>query len=203
MEINPGYLKLIPQYPVVRSLLANPKAHVWVDDGRRWLIAHPKAKYDLIIANTTYHWRDHTTTLLSTEFFRLVRSHLNTGGLYYFNTTESDQTIATALGVFPYGFRIFNFLAVSDSPITFDTSMWLSVMRRYQIDGRFLFDPADPVSQQVLANYATLPETLDGPPVFMSLETSDSMRRRLGKLRLITDDNMGLEWEPHVFIPWH
>jgi hypothetical protein len=81
--------------------------------------------------------------------------------------------------------------------------MWLSVMRRYKIDGRFLFDPADPVSQQVLANYATLPETLDGPPVFMSLETSDSMRRRLGKLRLITDDNMGLEWEPHVFIPWH
>ena len=203
VEINPGYLKLIPQYPVVRSLLANPKVHVWVDDGRRWLIAHPEAKYDLIIANTTYHWRDHTTTLLSTEFFRLVRSHLNTGGLYYFNTTESNQTIATALSVFPYGFRISNFLAVSDSPITFDTSMWLSVMRRYKIDGRLLFDPADPVSQQVLANYATLPETLDGPPVFMSLETSDSMRRRLGKLRLITDDNMGLEWEPHVFIPWH
>ena len=110
--------------------------------------------------------------------------------------------MATALSVFPYGFRIVNFLAVSDSPITFNTPMWLSLMSRYKIDDRYLFDPADAVSQQVLANYATLPRTLDGPPVFMSLETSDSLRERLGKLRLITDDNMGLEWEPHVIFPW-
>src|SRR4029077_16304030 len=55
VEINPGYLKLIPQYPVVRSLLTNPKVRVNVDDGRRWLIAHPEEKYDLIVANTTYH----------------------------------------------------------------------------------------------------------------------------------------------------
>jgi spermidine synthase len=202
VEINPGYLKLIPQYPVVRSLLTNPKVHIYVDDGRRWLIAHPTTKYDLILANTTYHWRDHASTLLSVEYLRMIRLHLNPGGIYYFNTTDSDETIATALSVFPYGFRIFNFLAVSDSPIQFNADMWLSVLRRYQIEGRFVFDSADPLSQQVLANYATLPRTLDGPPVFMSLETSGSLRRRLGKLRLITDDNMGLEWEPHVEIPW-
>jgi spermidine synthase len=202
VEINPGYLKLIPQYPVVRSLLTNPKVHVYVDDGRRWLIAHPEEKYDLILVNTTYHWRDHASTLLSVEFLRMARQHLNPGGIYYFNTTESDETIATALSVFPYGFRIFNFLVVSDSPIQFNTEMWLSVLRRYKIDGRFVFDSADPLSQEVLANYATLPRTLDGPPVFMSLETSDSLRRRLNKLRLITDDNMGLEWEPHVVLPW-
>jgi spermidine synthase len=182
--------------------LTNPKVHIYVDDGRRWLIAHPTATYDLILANTTYHWRDHASTLLSVEYLRMIRLHLNPGGIYYFNTTDSDETIATALSVFPYGFRIFNFLAVSDSPIQFNTDMWISVLRRYKIDGRFVFDSTDPLSQEVLANYATLPRTLDGPPVFMSLETSGSVRKRLGKLRLITDDNMGLEWEPHVEIPW-
>jgi spermidine synthase len=202
VEINPAYLQLIPQYPVVSSLLTNPKVHVHVDDGRRWLIAHPDEKYDLIVANTTYHWRDHASTLLSVEFYRLIRPHLNSGGIYYFNTTESAETIATALSVFPYGFRVFNLLAVSDSPITFNTQMWLSVLGRYKIDGRNLFDPADPVSQRVLAKYALLQRTLDGPPTFMSIETSDSIRKRLGKLRLITDDNMGLEWEPHVIFPW-
>jgi spermidine synthase len=202
VEINPAYLQLIPHYPVVSSLLTNPKVHVHVDDGRRWLIAHPDEEYDLIVANTTYHWRDHASTLLSVEFYRLIRSHLNPGGIYYFNTTESDETIATALSVFPYGFRVFNLLAVSDSPITFDTQKWLSVLGRYKIDGRNLFDPADPVSQRVLAKYALLQRTLDGPPTFMSIETSNSIRRRLGKLRLITDDNMGLEWEPHVEFPW-
>jgi spermidine synthase len=202
VEINPGYLQLIPQYPVVRSLLTNPKVHVVVDDGRRWLVAHPEEKYDLIVVNTTYHWRDHASTLLSVEFFRLARPHLNTGGIYYFNTTESNETAATALSVFPYGLRIFNFLAVSDSPIPFNTQLWLSVLGRYKIDGRALFDPADPVSQRVLARYALLERTLDEPPAFMSIETADSMRRRFGKLRLITDDNMGLEWEPHVIFPW-
>jgi spermidine synthase len=203
VEINPGYLKLIPQYPVVRSLLTNPKVHVYVDDGRRWLIAHPERKYDLIVVNSTYHWRDHASTLLSVEFLRLVRPHLNAGGIYYFNTTESGETIATALSVFPFGLRISNFLAVSESAISFNTDLWLSVLRQYKIDGRNLFDPVDPASQQVLAGYALLPRTLDGPPSFMTLETSDSLRKRLGKPRLITDDNMGLEWEPNVEIPWH
>lgn len=203
VEINPGYLKLIPQYPVVRSLLTNPKVHVYVDDGRRWLVAHPEQKYDLIVVNSTYHWRDHASTLLSVEFLRLVRPHLNADGIYYFNTTESSETIATALSVFPYGLRISNFLAVSDSAIPFNTELWLSVLKRYKIDGRNLFDPIDPASQQVLAGCALLARTLDGPPSFMTLETSDSLRKRLGKPRLITDDNMGLEWEPNVEIPWH
>ena len=29
------------------------------------------------------------------------------------------------------------------------------------------------------------------------------MRARMGNPRLITDDNMGLEWEPNVDITWH
>jgi spermidine synthase len=202
VEINPGYLELIPQYPVVRSLLSNPKVHVYVDDGRRWLVAHPLEKYDLIVANTTYHWRDHSSTLLSVEFLRLVRPHLNSGGIYYFNTTESDETMATALSVFPYGLRVFNVLAVSDSPIDFDAGTWSSMLQGYKIDGRPVFEPGNPASQSALAVYTSLPDTLQQPPTFLGLESSDSLRKHLGRLRLITDDNMGLEWEPHVNIPW-
>jgi spermidine synthase len=43
IEINSGYLQLIPQYPVVNSLLRNPRVHIYLDDGRRWLLAHPGA----------------------------------------------------------------------------------------------------------------------------------------------------------------
>jgi spermidine synthase len=202
VEINPGYLQLIPQYPVVRSLLTNPKAHVYVDDGRRWLIAHPDETYDLIVSNTTYHWRDHASTLLSVEFYRLIRAHLKPGGVYFFNTTESNETMATALSVFPYGLRVINFLAVGDSPIEFNPSLWLSVLRRYKIDGSLVFDEAEPTSRTVLTDYALFTKTRNQPPAFFGLESSDSIRRRLGKLRLITDDNMGLEWEPHVDFPW-
>ena len=202
VEINPGYLKLIPDYPVVRSLLQNPKLHLYVDDGRRWLVAHPGERYDMIVTNATYHWRDHSTTLLSREFFQLIRAHLNPGGLYYFNTTESDETIATALKVYPYALRIINFVIVSDAPIRFDKQRWVNLLNDYRIDGQKTFDPMNPKTPVVLAAYGALADSLQGPPRFLGLENSDSLRKRLGSQRLITDDNMGREWVANVEVPW-
>jgi hypothetical protein len=166
-------------------------------------MAHPTEKYDLIVSNTTYHWRDHASTLLSTEFLQLARLHLNPGGIYYFNTTESNETMATALSVFPHGIRVINFLGVSDSPIPFDTDLWLSILLRYRLEGHALFDPLDLKSQRVLLAYRALGTTLGQPPRFFGLESGESLRNRLGKLRLITDDNMGLEWERNVTISAH
>ncbi len=110
--------------------------------------------------------------------------------------------MATALSVFPYGMRVLNFLAVSDSPIHFDRNLWFSTLEEIQIDGQHLFDPANPATQRVFARYARLDESLQRQPVFNGLETGDSLRQRIGKLRVITDDNMGLEWEPNVQFPW-
>ncbi|HMC29160.1 MAG TPA: fused MFS/spermidine synthase, partial [Verrucomicrobiae bacterium] len=200
VEINPGYLELIKQHSVVRSLLVNPKAHIYVDDGRRWLLAHPNEKYDLIVTNSTYHWRDHASTLLSADFYRLARQHLQPGGIYYFNSTESDEALATGMSVFPYGLRVINFLAVSDSPIEFNANRWIALLREYRIDGRSLFDPLDPSTQRVLNAYQALAQTLHQPPRFLGLETGESLRSRLGNQRLITDDNMGLEWDSNVKI---
>ena len=203
VEINPGYLQLIPQYAMVRSFLHNPKVHVYVDDGRRWLLAHPQTRYDAVITNTSYNWRDHSSVLLSADFLRLMRTHLNPGGIYYFNTTESDETIATALHVFQYGLRVINFVAVSDSPIAVDKDRWISTLRRYTIDEMTVFDPVDPAAQKTLAAYIALADTLKEPPRFMGLESAESLRLRLGKLPIITDDNMGLEWSRNFIVPWH
>jgi spermidine synthase len=203
VEINPGYLQLIPQYPMVQSFLKNPKVHVYADDGRRWLLAHPGARYDAIVTNTSYNWRDHSSVLLSADFFLLARAHLNPGGIYYFNTTESDETIATALHVFPYGLRVINVVAVSDSPMAVDKDRWMSILRRYTIDGKTMFDPLDPAAQKMLAGYMALADSLKEPPRFFGLESSDSLRLRTAKRLIITDDNMGLEWSSNFTVPWH
>jgi hypothetical protein len=188
---------------MVQSFLQNPKVHVYADDGRRWLLAHPQARYDAIVTNTSYNWRDHSSVLLSAEFFELARKHLNPGGVYYFNTTESDETIATALRVFPYGMRVINCLAVSDSPMSIDKDRWISILRRYSIDGKTMFDPMDPAAPKMLAGYMALAETLKEPPRFLGLESSDSLRLRTAKRLVITDDNMGLEWSSSFTVPWH
>jgi len=203
VEINPGYLQLIPQYPVVRSFLQNPKVHIFIDDGRRWLVAHPDARYDVIICNSTYFWRDHSTGLLSAEYIELAHEHLNPGGIYYFNTTESAETMATAMHIFPYGLRVINILAVSDSPIRVDTVRWIDTLRQYKIDDRFLFDPADALAQQTLTEYVRFANSINLPPVQVGLEGSDSLRKKYSRDRLITDNNMGREWELDIPIPWH
>jgi spermidine synthase len=203
VEINPGYLQLITQYSMVRSFLQNPKAHIYIDDGRRWLLAHPGVRYDAIIANTTFNWRDHSTGLMSVEFLKQIRAHLNPGGVYYFNTTESDDSIATALRVFPHGLRVINCLAVSDSPISVDKERLIEILRRYKIDSKSVFDPLNPAVQDALAAYLALVDTLSARPRPVGMESSDSLRARLGRRLIITDDNMGLEWQSNPPIPWH
>jgi spermidine synthase len=202
VEINPGYLQLIPQYPMVRSILKNPKVHVWIDDGRRWLLAHPQERYDLIVSNASFYWRDHVTHLLSVEFLQIIRSHLNKGGIFYYNTTESDDAIATGLHVFPYGLRVLNFLAASDSPIEVNKKSWLETLCQYKIDGAYVLDPINPNSQRVLDTYSILADSVRSRPASVGMEGDASLRARLGNRPIITDDNMGWEWRGGVVIPW-
>jgi spermidine synthase len=194
VEINPGYLSLIQDYPEVESLLHNPRVHITVDDGRRWLISHPENRYDAIIANTSFYWRDHSSVLLSADFLEIVRPHLNPAGVYFYNTTGSDDVVATALRVFPYGLRVQNFVAVSDSPIDFNETRWMSVLMRYKIDGKPVFDPTDTGSGATLRHYAAMVENLDKTTQFDAIETSRSLNARLQNRLIITDGNMGWEW---------
>jgi spermidine synthase len=201
VEINPGYLRLIPQYPQVASLLTNPKVTVVVDDGRRWLIRHPDRKFDLSVMNVSVHGRVHSTHVLSVEFLDLVRRHLNPGGIHFFNTTWSPESMLSGVTTFKYGLRIFNFLAVSDSPIVPDKRLLEERLRAFTIDGRPVFDERLPAHRQALEKIVAMvdsADTTDGSDrLNESWETGERLRQRLQRLAgvgIITDDNMGSEW---------
>lgn len=197
VEINPGYLQLIQSRPNVASLLTNPKVQIEIDDGRRWLIAHPDRKFDFILMNTTHNWRANASNLLSVEFLQLLRQHLNRGGVAYYNTTSSGEVQRTGATVFSYALRISNFLAVSDSPIDFDRERCRRVLTTYTIDGRAIFDPSKPAYRTALEHVVALPYSNSeqvGQYIDESLETRSSLLTRLSGERLITDDNMGTEW---------
>jgi len=194
VEINPGYLQLIAKYPMVSSVLQNPKVHIYVDDGRRWLMAHPDEKYDAIVANTSFHWRDHSSQVLSKEYLGIIKSHLLPGGVYYYNATESEDVYATGLHEFGYGIRVISFLAVSDSEIVLDKERWLAVLNQYTIDGKRMFDPANPRTPAVLAAYSAFVDSVKEPPRLLGLEGGNVLGQRIGPRHIITDDNMGAEW---------
>lgn len=211
VEINPGYLKLIAKYPVVASLLHNPKVEIVIDDGRRWLNRHPDRTFDAIVQNTTFYWRTNATDLLSSEYLRLTAAHLREGGVILYNTTGSLRAQRTACTAFPGGFRVFNAIVVSPQPIAPDPARFRRTLVAYRIDGRPLLDVADPRQRARLDEIVSM-LTPAGQPTEV-LEDCASILARSSGLRLITDDNMGEEWtgllttDPllrrlHALLPW-
>lgn len=120
VEINPGYLELTRHYPAVRGILTDPRVRIHVDDGRRWLKRHPEEKFDLIVMNTTFHFRAYTTLLLSREFLADARRHLRPGGLMAWNSTTSGDVFKTAAAVFPYVYKAQTFVVAGNEPVVLD-----------------------------------------------------------------------------------
>ncbi len=195
VEINPGYLRLIRQVPEVASVLRNPKVHIEIDDGRRWLVRNPDRKFDVIVMNTSYNWRSNMSNLLSVEFLQLVRRHLSPGGVHFFNTTESTEALSTGLSVFPYGMRLMNFMVVSDTPLPLDVDRWRSVLANYKIDNQPMFDLSQELPRRRLNEMLSLTATMDSSAEMgFSVESASHIRARAAGVRIITDDNMGTEW---------
>jgi spermidine synthase len=196
VEINPGYLRVIPQYAQVASLLRNPKVEIIIDDGRRWLLRNPDKKFDVIVMNTTFHWRDHASNILSTEFLELVRRHLKPGGVHYYNTTGSFEAMLTGATVFPYSLRVITFMAVSDSPIPVDKERWRKVLLEYQIDGKPVFNLSRKEDRERLDEVLSLADSTAPVPInqVVAMETGATFKQRFRGRRIITDDNMGTEW---------
>jgi spermidine synthase len=196
VEINPSYLQLIRQYPEVAGVLRNPKVSIVIDDGRRWLARNPGQKFDLIVQNTTFHWRAHITNLLSVDYLRIIRQHLAAGGVFYYNTTDSDEVLQTGTAVFPYALRVVNFLAVSDSPLVVDREAWAKALVSYSIEGKPVLNLELARDRQVLADVLAMADSLGRPGSGASgaMEYGETIRRRTRGKRIFTDDNMGAEW---------
>jgi spermidine synthase len=208
IEINPGYLGLIEQYPEQTQILSDPRVEIIIDDGRRFLNRTDET-YDAIIINTTYNWRSQISNLLSVEFNELIQAHLKPGGLYQFNTTGSAESIQAAFEVFPYVAGVLNHVIVSDTPFDVNKARWESILRSYEIYGEPVFDLSLNEHQEHLDWLLAQAELLytEPPPDWAYAVgweyflPQPHMRLAAGDAVPITDDNMGTEW-PDPEIEW-
>ncbi len=185
IEINPGYLELIGRHSEVSGILKNPKVSMVIDDGRRWLKRNPDRKFDAIIMNTTWHFRSMASNLLSREFLELAKSHLNPGGILYYNTTESNSVVKTGATVFPYALRYVNFLAVSEAPLHIDPHEFERFLLAYTIEGKPILDISREPDRLALAKIL---KSLD------EVEKSEKILERTAQDEIVTDDNMAPEF---------
>jgi len=146
------------------------------------------------VQNTTWHWRAHITNLLSEDYFAIIRTHLAPGGFFYFNTTSSADVQKTAASFFPHALRVYNFMAVSDSPLTLDKARWKKVLEDNRIDGEPACDRPDEEGQKLMTELLVRADTIHAAPIDSGLEARASVLARTQAALTVTDDNMVPEW---------
>jgi ubiquinone/menaquinone biosynthesis C-methylase UbiE len=197
VEINPSYLELIKNSPKISSILDNPKVKIKIDDGRRWLKSNPEKKFDLIIMNTTFHWKNFASNVLSTEFLGIIRTHLKPGGMHFYNTTSSPEAQKTGAKFFPYAYRYINFLIASDTKIILNPERLKSVLTNYRIDGKPILNLKNKIHFKRLDEVVSIVDNFKPEPLRWrvgSMESRESILNRTKNYKIITDDNMGSEW---------
>jgi hypothetical protein len=134
---------------------------------------------------------------LSVEFLDLVRRHLNPGGIFFYNTTESDRVQRTGCLAFAHGARFTNHMVLSDAPIAWDFQRWRRILTSYRIDGRPVLDSTRNEDRAELNQLMSWQNGL-APNQANSEERhiepcADVLVRTSGQ-KVVTDDNMGSEW---------
>lgn len=190
IELSHGYLDLIRARPEVSSLLSNPKLELVIDDGRRWLRQHPEAQFDAIVMNTTHHWREFASALLSREFLTEVKAHLKPEGIAFWNCTESPRAARTGMEVFPHTMMIMNHCLASNAPLEPSRERWKKVLATYQIDGQPVV-----AAEQIEGVLDFLKnEALPVPGDMWHWCRRPAMQAAWGSAEIITDDNLGHEY---------
>jgi spermidine synthase len=172
-----------------------------IDDGRRWLRRIGDRRFDVIVSNTTWYFRANVTNLLSADFLELVKRHLRPGGVFFYNTTNSDRAQRTACLAFPFGARFTNHMVVSMSPIAWDFERWRRTLEAYRIDGQAVLDldrSEDRAALDRLISFQTSMRTGALPNVQKPIESCREILVRTEGKDSVTDDNMGSEWR-HYF----
>ena len=110
-EIEPLVPRVVSTYFAAHNfnVVANPKVKVHLDDARHYLLT-TNEKFDAITSDPLDPWVKGAATLYTREFFQVVKSHLNPGGVVtlfvqlYESTEEAAKSeVATFLEAFPNG----------------------------------------------------------------------------------------------------
>ena len=123
----------------------------------------------------------------------IVRQHLNPGGVFYFNTTDSLDVQLTAAHVFPHVLRVANFIAASDSPtFDFDRERWKHVLRTMTMGGKPVLDLGSASDQRLFDELAGFIDIAPRSAILAYYEKIASD---------VTDDNMKVEWKEPLRYP--
>jgi spermidine synthase len=121
------------------GLLANPKTHVVIDDGRNYIMTSHR-KWPVIVSDSTHPKSGDSWVLYTQEFYRLVREHLTNDGVFVewlpthnLTVEEFKIIVRTFQSVFPHtslwvtqgideqgGYAAYTLMVASPEPLKID-----------------------------------------------------------------------------------
>ncbi|MDR2577244.1 MAG: fused MFS/spermidine synthase [Chitinispirillales bacterium] len=84
--------------PKVANTFNDPRSHIHIEDAKTFFSAQSRT-YDIIVSEPSNPWVSGVSSLFSVEFFRMIRGHLNEGGILmqWFHKYEADITILVSI----------------------------------------------------------------------------------------------------------
>jgi spermidine synthase len=108
VELSPGVVRAFPYFHSdAAKVLADPRVHIVVDDGRRYLLRN-KEKYDIIVIDPPPPITASGSGLLySTDFIAILADHLNDGGIlaHWVPDDREDFLTSTIISAIKQHFR--------------------------------------------------------------------------------------------------
>jgi spermidine synthase len=110
-EIEPLIPRMVAPYFTKENydVVHDPRVEIIYDDARHYILT-TNEKFDIITSDPIHPWVKGAASLYTKEYFELVKSHLNPGGVVtqwvpLYQSTEDviKSEVATFVGVFPYG----------------------------------------------------------------------------------------------------
>lgn len=111
--------------PRVDLAYTSPKSQIFIDDAKTYFSTHNR-KYDIIVSEPSNPWVSGTASLFTREFYRLIKTHMNEGGLLvqWLQLYEIDMPlVATVVKALSSEFSHYRLYATDDEDLVFVASM--------------------------------------------------------------------------------
>jgi spermidine synthase len=155
VELDPALIEMARQYfPLQAAVLSDPRVHVHIADGRRYLKATDE-RFDAILVDVPDPQTAQLNRFYTVEFFRSAREHLATGGVLAIELRSSEETLSPGLKdflrcirrtleeVFPHvaavpGETIHFFAASEPGVLTGDPAVLLVRLRERRLNTQYV-----------------------------------------------------------------
>ena len=90
--------------------------------------------------------------------------------------------------------RVYNFMAVSEAPLTFDKGRWERTLAAFTFEGQPAIDRSNADGQKFFEDLVSYADSINAESTSEGLESRASVMAGVQGALVVTDDNMVPEW---------